>query len=31
MNQNGCVHDMTLWDATGRRLLQGRQCVAIFI
>lgn len=25
------MQDMTLWDATGRRLVQGRQCVAIFI
>ncbi len=25
------MQDMTLWDFTGRRLIQGRQCVAIFI
>ncbi|MES2903875.1 MAG: thioesterase family protein [Pseudomonadota bacterium] len=25
------MQDMTLWDSTGRRLIQGRQCVAIFI
>ena len=25
------MQDMTLWDAAGRRLIQGRQCVAIFI
>jgi acyl-CoA thioesterase len=25
------MQDMTLWDATGCRLIQGRQCVAIFI
>lgn len=25
------MQDMTRWDSTGRRLIQGRQCVAIFI
>lgn len=25
------MQDMTLWDSGGRRLIQGRQCVAIFI
>ncbi len=25
------MQDMTLWDAAGRRLISGRQCVAIFI
>ncbi len=25
------MQDMTLWDATGHRLIQGRQCVAIFL
>ncbi len=25
------MQDMTLWNSAGRRLMQGRQCVAIFI
>ncbi len=25
------MQDMTLWNSTGRRLIQGRQCVAVFI